>query len=218
MNFNLYQSNYNNEYNLFETLSNELTNLYGIPVQYFKMHHHLNDNILGESIFSSSSNILNINIYPSNFDNWNGDDLLFNKFGLLNLDSLHIYIPKITLETIYPNLVHNQQLNNDNNNNTPLNDLIKFNSGRIMEVTHFKLTDQSLGNNNVFSSNRSKNLYLLTLKSYIADKTITLDPNKDLLNHNGDFSKLDNIFNPSDFEPASPRVKSSETNIFGDLG
>jgi len=223
-NLNLENNNYDGEYELYRSTSKELVNMYGVLVKYIKIDRINKNYIFGEwsHIKIDSNKIYEIYILPSEKDNWGGEDDLFSKFGLGDLQTLVVYIAADSFEVIHPNITNKELLVVDE---LPNNNLIVFQNNKVMEVTDFKLTHSEHGNNNIYTSNRSKNVYKLTLKSYIADNSIKLVTDDSL----DDFSNLDSIFNSNDFdivEETKPtldrklpiRDKNKEKNPFGDLG
>jgi len=245
MNLNLYDSSHDREYELFRDTTEELINMYGVPVKYLITEKINQNEIFGEW---SHLKIDNQKVHqffglPSASDNWEGDNSLFSNFGLQNVESINIFIPRKVMEVIHPEIV-----NRDGKatiENLPIGNLVVFESNKIMEVTGFELSSADFGNNNVFTSDRLKNVFKLKLKSYIPnrDDYSSADDITDSNNFDyGDFGNLDSIFRdeeeevknvthkaedvvlknetiyPAEVREKPIREKTKEDNPFGYLG
>jgi hypothetical protein len=114
-----------------------------------------------------------------------------------------------------------------------------------MEVTNFQLASTEHGNNNVFTSNRHKNVYKLTLKTYFYNhddlskaqdistsdtfeyedfgnlEAIFSDEEEQLENvkHRAEETVIeDEVIYPQEVRQKPIRQKTEETNPFGDFG
>lgn len=174
MNFNFNDDpTHDNEYLLFRSTSEELINLYGVPIKYLITEKINQDRILGEHSHIKIDNeaVYTMFALPSATDMWEGDPALFSKFGLQNLDSISLFISRTKMEEIHPEIVNRE--GKATVDNLPNGNLVVFGSNKIMEVTNFELSTTEHGNNNVFTSDRDKNVYKLTLKTYIANHNDT---------------------------------------------
>lgn len=162
MNFNLSKSP---EYNLYGQASEELINLYGIRCYYGVSERIHVDDILGEHLRLSlnDNNLHEIYILPQETENFSGD-IQLSVFGIQNNESLTAFISNSTMRKIHPNIVNHKGTNFD----FILGDLVIFESGRIMEVSGFTpFVEGSV--NNLFVYNDNKNIYKITLKTYIGN-------------------------------------------------
>jgi hypothetical protein len=245
MNFNLGDSTHDSEYNLFRTTSEELINLYGVPIKYLITEKINQDTIFGEHshIKIDNETIHQLYAMPSATDMWEGDSNLFSKFGLQNLDTISIFVSRTDMETIHPEITNRE--GKATVNNLPNGNLVTFDNNKIMEVTNFELSSTEHGNNNVFTSDRDKNVYKLTLKTYFYnhDDTSKADEISESAKFEyEDFGNLDAIFSDDEEQkeevttraeapiledeviyPAEERVKPvrrkvDENNPFGDFG
>lgn len=162
MNFNLSHSP---EYSLYGSLSAELINLYGIKCRYCVTDRIEVDDVLGEHarLGIDDKKAFDIFLLPSETENFGGDVQL-NVFGLFNNESLTAFVSAETMKKIHPNIVTDTGTNFD----YILGDLVVFESGRIMEVSGFSpYVEGSV--NNLFVYNDNKNIYRITLKTYLGN-------------------------------------------------
>ena len=162
MNFNLSHSP---EYSLYGSLSAELINLYGIKCRYCVTDRIEVDDVLGEHtrLGIDDKKAFDIFLLPSETENFGGDVQL-NVFGLFNNESLTAFVSAETMKKIHPNIVTDAGTNFD----YILGDLVVFESGRIMEVSGFSpYVEGSV--NNLFVYNDNKNIYRITLKTYLGN-------------------------------------------------
>jgi len=217
MNFNYStDESHNPEYNLYGNITEEMINLYGINIKYLITAKINQDEIFGESqyIKVNNSNVFSFFIYPQDSTAFDGDDSIYSKFGLQNLDGMTIFISRNSFELVHSELVNKNQ--SVEINNIPIGNLIIFNSNKIMEITGFELSSADFGHNNVFDSKLTKNVYKLTLKSYIPNRD-DYSETEDITTDYKDFGNLESEFNIKDnITNISTKIKT--TNPFGDLG
>ena len=173
---------YDGEYELFRSTTEELINIFGIKLTYIITKKVNKDYIFGEYSHIKIDEDSTFEIYakPLETDNWGGEGDLFSKFGLQNLNSLSFYISRTDMEKIHPELVNVE--GSATVDNLPNGNLIMLPNKALMEVTNFELTSDELGNNNIYTSDRHKNVYKITVKQYIA-------------NHD-DYSEAGDLMNP----------------------
>jgi len=245
MNFNLYDNTHDSEYELFRDTTAELINLYGVPIKYLITKKINQDKIFGEHSHIKVDNdaIHNLFAMPNASDMWEGDNSLFSKFGLQNLDTISLFIAREEMEKLHPELVNRE--GKASVDNLPNGNLVVFDNNKIMEVTNFELASSDFGNNNVFTSNRDKNVYKITLKTYFYNRD-DLSKADDITEGDKfeyeDFGNLDAIFSddaeqaedvehrsqekiledeiiyPSEVRQKPVRDKEAENNPFGDFG
>jgi len=240
MNFNI-NSDSANEYNLFKNLTSEVINLYGIPVKYIQTEKINQDTIFGEHshIKIDNETVHELYMLPSETESF-GDGNLFSAFGMQNLDAVTMYVSVDNMEDIHPNIPQKVGKGWD----FIIGNLVIFPNNKVMEVTNFQHEIQ--GNNNLFVYDHKKNVYGLSLKTYVANRddhrTSGDITNSDTYEYNeNEFANLEEIFNSeidhkenidkSATEPIKDEViypnksrnkpirnKKDENNPFGDLG
>jgi hypothetical protein len=246
MNFNFSSDNsHDSEYELFRDTTAELINLYGVPITYLITEKINQDSIFGESSHIKIDNEAAHKLFamPNATDMWEGDSNLFSKFGLQNLDSISLFIAREEMEKLHPELVNRE--GKASVDNLPNGNLVVFDNNKIMEVTNFDLASADFGNNNVFTSDRHKNVYKITLKTYFYNRD-DLSKADDITESDKfdyeDFGNLDSIFNddsesaeevqhrsqekilsdeviyPNEVRQKPVRAKEEENNPFGDFG
>lgn len=158
MNFNISQKP---EYNLYGSLSDELIRLYGIECLYYKVERIQKDEVFGEDLRKSLNDKNSFKIYmlPQETEMFSGDSSL-SVFGLENNETLTAFISKQQMIGIHEDLIDTQGFNYDN----ILGNLIFFNSGKIMEITHFSYFVE--GVSNLFTYGDPKNLFKVVMKTY----------------------------------------------------
>jgi hypothetical protein len=158
--------------------------------------------------------IHNLFAMPNATDMWEGDSTLFSKFGLQNLDSISLFIAKEEMEKLHPELVNRD--GKASVDNLPNGNLVVFDNNKIMEVTNFDLASADFGNNNVFTSNRDKNVYKLTLKSYFFNHD-DIQKGKDISSTEKfdyeDFGNLSKIFESEEEEHTEVTDRTEEKVI-----
>ncbi len=246
MNFNLEDgTDHDSEYLLFRSTTEELINLYGVKLVYIITEKINQDSIFGEHSHIKINNENTFEMYakPENTDTWEGDSTLFSKFGLQNLDTMSFFISRTDMERIHPEIVNRE--GKASVDNLPHGNLVKLPNNKIMEVTDMKLESDTFGNNNVFTSDRQKNVYKLSLKTYFYNHDDTAKANDISESDNfeyEDFGNLEAIFSddaeqlenvthrsegkvledeviyPAEVRKKPIRNKTEEENPFGDFG
>jgi len=245
MNFNL-GTGHDNEYKLFRDTTKELINLYGVYCKYIITEKINQDKIFGEHshIKVDKDSVFEFFMLPSETDNWGGESDLFSKFGMQNLDTITMFVARDDMEEIHPEIVFRE--GKATIENLPNGNLVVFPNNKIMEVTSFKLTSEDFGNNNVFTSDLTKNVYKIVMKTYIANhddysKANEITHSENIEGYDEDFGKLASIFDtdeidkeivtraeeviiedeviyPSTVRKKPVRNKVAEDNPFGSLG
>lgn len=226
MNFNLSNSP---EYKLYGQISDELINLYGIQCRYCVTERIEVDDILGEHqrLGVDDNSVFEIFLLPSETDNYGGD-IQLGVFGMLNNESLTGFVSSSTMKKIHPNIVNDVGTNFD----YILGDLVIFQSGKVMEVSAFSpYVEGSI--NNLFVYNDDKNIYRITLKTYIGnnieDNNFVEDEK-----YNSNIEELEKILEIDEEVKSKQEIVSKEkgkvnrrksvvskgthNNVFGELG
>jgi len=219
----------NNEYNLFRSTTEELINLYGIEITYILT-------VDNEKIFKFFAK-------PEETETFGGEGDLYSKFGLQNLDTMSFYVSRTDMEKIHPEIVN--RAGKATVDNLPFGNIIKLPNNKLLEVTDMKLQSDTFGNNNSFTTDRHKNVYKLVTKSYFYNHD-DLEKSADITTSDKfdytDFGNLDAIFSdentqrdnvttrsestiladetiyPAEIRKKPVRIKTDETNPFGDFG
>jgi hypothetical protein len=244
MNFNFSTDDSTNpEYELFRSTTEELINLYGIKIKYIITEKVNQDDIFGEHTHIKVDNekVHEFFAKPEETDTWGGEGDLYSKFGLQNLDTMNIYVSRSDMEKVHPEIALRE--GRATIENLPHGNLVVFDSNKIMEVTDMKLSSDTFGNNNVFDSNLAKNVYKLSLKTYIANRD-DYSAAEDISNSDEveyeDFGNLESIFGSEEEnreeqdhrakdvlledeiiypnELRSTAIREKEDSVFGDLG
>ena len=215
MNFNIDEPGNDGEYNLFRSATEEIISLYGVKLIYLITEKINPDYIFGEhhSIAVNSENSFELYGYPETTDTWDGDGTLFSKFGLQNLDTISFYVSRTDMEKIHPEIVSRE--GKATVDNLPHGNIISLPNNKLMEVTDMKLESNTFGNNNLYTSNRTKNVYKLTLKTYVANRD-DYSKAQDISNSDEvdyeDFGNLESIFNAEE-ENRENQIKRAEERI-----
>ena len=163
MNFNL--DNNFNEYELFNSQTQELINLYGILLKFIKVDRVKNDYIFGESksIKADGKNIFEMFGLPQEVDNWDGDWVLSSNFGLENQKNIFFVISAADIEKIFPDI----QSKNSKGFDFIIGNLIMLPDGKLMEISDFVFEVQ--GGNNLFPYSNKKNVFGILCKPYYSN-------------------------------------------------
>jgi len=245
-NFNLEDTtDHDNEYLLFRSTTEELINLYGVKITYIITEKVQQDKIFGEhqSIKIDNTSTFEFYAQPEETETFGGDGDLYSKFGLQSLDTMSFYISRTDMERVHPEIVN--RTGTVTIGNLPHGNIIKLPNNKLLEVTDMKLQSDTFGNNNAFTTDRHKNIYKLTAKSYIYNHDDVTSAQDITISDNAvynDFGNLEAIFSddtvqeqnitdksqtviPADenLYPAEPRKKpirdtTKDNNPFGDFG
>ena len=244
-NLNIGDDSYDGEYELFRSTTEEVINMYGIKLVYMITKKVNQDEIFGEHSHIKIDNDKMFELYakPEETETWGGEGDLFSKFGLQNLDAMSFYISRTDMENIHPEIVERD--GSASVENMPHGNLIKLPNNKIMEVTDMKLQSDTFGNNNVFTSDRQKNVYKLTAKTYFFNHDDLSDASgisesehfeyedfgnlesifsdeeeqRDNVTHRSEDKVLeDEVIYPSEVRKKPIRDKVAEENPFGSLG
>ena len=216
MNFNFSTDDtHNNEYELFRSTSEEMINLYGIKIRYLITKKVNLDHIFGEhshiKISNDDENIFTLFAKPETTDTWGGDGDLFSKFGLQSLDTISLYVSRTDMERIHPEIANRE--GKASISNLPHGNLIIFESNKIMEVTDLKLQSSEFGNNNIYDSDLTKNVYKMTAKSYFFNHDDLSDASDISSSDNfdyEDFGNLESIFSDEEEQRDNVTHRSEE--------
>lgn len=166
------------DYALHTDLIDELISLYGTPVRFLVME-KIVDSITADNSHENASDALQIfgdfktlktdmfrdalefNVLLSDNEEFpNGLQFAFNNFGMINDDTLTVFVSLKSLETLANERgeVHPKEI---------ISNLLLFPNGKLMEITNCQL--HVPGRNNQFVYSSSPSCYELSLKSYSFD-------------------------------------------------
>lgn len=166
MNLNLNFSN-QNEYDLNESLVDEMINMYGVQIKLLLTEKiNQDDNVFGDftHMKTNADSIFSMYVLPEETEDFSTDGYSFSPFGASNFDNIVLFISKATLSIdtfLVDDVVDFRLL---------MSQLIIFPNNKIMEITD--VDPCVAGVNNLFTHGNEKSVYKLTCKPY-ATKIIT---------------------------------------------
>lgn len=202
--------NFNNkpiEYALSNKLTAEMIDIYGLEVSYVKTEKVNPDLVLGEftHLRADDSSVFRVNVYPENTAGFDNNNDILSKFGILNFDSINLFISSVSMNVLYPN----------GDVQKGHGDVIALPSGKVFEITDIE--SQVQGINNMYTYSNQKNVYMLKCKpfNYNRDEIITTDINLASLADAFDLEQeaIDKVA----VEQQSTKYHDAD-DVFGDLG
>lgn len=193
MNFNFSQQP---EYSLNSSLTHEVINLYGVLTKFLVVQKINNDDIVfGDysHIKTDNSKIFDVYMMPENSDEFDSSGYNFSGFGLVNLDSINLFVSRMSVENIF-----GSNIDLTNGIGGIIGNLIILPNNKIMEITDVEF--MTPGVNNLFSYKDAKSAYKLTCKTYNnkliqelnnSDISVSKDDNEEVI----PYETLDNYFN-----------------------
>jgi len=157
------------EHDLYQKLSNQVINTYGLPV-IFLFAQKINKN----EIFKDFSHMKvnpdieqkEIYIMPEDPSDWEGDTV-FNNFGFYSQWTQHLFLTRDTILELFPDF------DEDSGRSKIVNNLIITPSSTILEITNIESYEPHI--NNLWAFNDSISAYKIAVKVYdynIADEGI----------------------------------------------
>lgn len=196
-----------NEYNLSGKLTAEFIDIYGLEVSYVKTEKVNPDVILGEftHLRANDNDVFRVNVYPENTAGFDNNNDILSKFGILNFDSINLFISSTSMGRLYP----------DGFVQKGHGDIIALPSGKVFEITDIE--SQVMGLNNMYTYDNQKNVFMLKCKpfNYNRDEIITSDIN---------LGSLADVFDLEEQSLEKSAQEAQSTSIptldpvFGDLG
>lgn len=151
MNFNF---NAAPEYTLNTNMIKEVINLYGVLVKLLiTTRINKDDNVFGDysHLKSDSNKIYDIHMLPEVSEDWDNGEFAFNPFGLVNTESVNLFVSTTDLTTAGVT-------------DSMLGSLVVMPNNKIMEITN--LSYEQPGINNLFVYPDAKSVAKLTCKPY----------------------------------------------------
>jgi len=145
------------EYDLYNTITDELINGYGILSKYIvteKIDLYLTTFGEWQSLKADNDDVYEVFMLPDTQENWQGQNIVFDQFGLGNFSTMEFFISERGLHTIFPKWEESLNIND------MISDLILMPSGKVLEVTHVEPLVE--GVNNLFSYDDDKNTVKIT--------------------------------------------------------
>jgi hypothetical protein len=158
------------EYDLYNTITDELINGYGILSKYIVTEKvDMDTSTFGEwtSLKAENNDVYEVFLLPDTTENWQGQNIVFDQFGLNNFSTMEFFISERGLHTIFPFWEESININD------MISDLILMPSGKVLEVTHVEPLVE--GVNNLFSYDDNKNTVKITCRNYQFRKNDELD-------------------------------------------
>jgi hypothetical protein len=158
------------EYDLYNTITDELINGYGILSKYIVTEKvDMDTSTFGEwtSLKAENNDVYEVFLLPDTTENWQGQNIVFDQFGLNNFSTMEFFISERGLHTIFPFWEESININD------MISDLILMPSGKVLEVTHVEPLVE--GVNNLFSYDDAKNTVKITCRNYQFRKNDELD-------------------------------------------
>ncbi len=159
MNFNLTGKK---DYQLCARHTNELINLYGVPVKLMLTEKiNYDSTVFGDysSVKVNKDSIFELMMMPENSDEWDDIGVNFSDFGMLNVENIRLFVSSKSVRKIFEKA---------DGSFDPIkglqNNLLILPNSRIMEITDVNF--QVPGINNLYTSKDDKNVYKITLRTY----------------------------------------------------
>lgn len=187
MNFNLNLQN--NEYNLQNSLTDEVIRIYGIPVRLVIAEKMNKDFTFGDFSHLKTSDYHELYMLAENTEEFEQGELLSSQFGIIPESNINFFVSRNQVENLFKDL------------SKILGSLLVLPSLKVLEITDIQL--EVPGINNLFTQANVKNCYKLKCRSYSFKGTNELsynilepseqakETNKDLQN---EFKTLENYF------------------------
>ncbi|MCK5537178.1 MAG: hypothetical protein KAI79_10140 [Bacteroidales bacterium] len=214
------------DYNLQHTMLDEMINIYGVPTILLKTERINKDDL----VFGDWSHIkvdgesrFNMMALPEISETWGDMSTNFSDWGMLNLETISLFVSKKTIESIYTDI------NTTTGFGAIIGNLVVLNSDRIVEITDVSFEVE--GTSNLFTTSAQKNVYRLTCKTYSVKSTDELP--QDIIKSEEadvDYDALDQYFDEltqekitvdteaevtPDENTSKPIVATDEDDVFG---
>ena len=177
------------EYNLYNNVTDELISMYGILSKYIVTEKvSLDLNTFGEwtTLKAEEDDVHEVFLLPATQENWQGQNIMFDQFGLGNFSTMEFFLSEKGLHSIFPEWENSVDIND------MISDLILMPSGKVLEVTHVEPLVE--GVNNLFAYDDTKNTVKITCRNYEFRKNDELE--------------IDDIDNP-----LTPPEKEAQDNL-----
>jgi len=171
------------DYTLNTQLIEEVINLYGILVKFLVVEKiNRDDVVFGDysHLKSDSSKVFDIYMLPEESENFGDMNFAFNNFGLINSDTISLFMPASALEII--GLTKGLTGN-----------LVVLPNNKVMEITQESW--ETPGMNNLFTNADAKAVIKLSCKQYDFKLINELDSVDITHDANVPFTTLDSYFN-----------------------
>jgi hypothetical protein len=147
-------NNYSNEYELFNSQTDESIDIYGLTVQYIKTEGQNLDEIFGEYTHKKlkQDGVIDINVLPENAEDFDMIGNTFSKFGFIQTEVFNCYASVSTTDTLGYEDIRTQCVG----------DIILLPNGKKFEITFVE--HEVPGTNNMFTYSNKKNVYMFKAK------------------------------------------------------
>lgn len=204
MNFNLSQKP---EYALAGRMSDELINLYGLLCRFLVVEKLNRDHtVFGDYSHLKTDNqkIFNVYLLPENTEEAENLNYAFSQFGFNPTATMNLFISKVSMEKIFPNLYNSKGLGD------VIGNLIILPSGGIIEITDCQY--EVPGISNLYAAPDNKNAYKLSCTTYNQKPQNEIDTETAA---ESNFVTLENYFNELIDGNEAQDTEASITKITG---
>lgn len=158
------------EYSLYNSLTNELISIYGVLAKYIVTEKvSVSENTFGEwtSLKAENDDVFEVYLLPDTQETYQGQNIMFDQFGLGNFSTMDFFISEGDLHTIFPKWEESVGFND------MVSDLLLMPSGKVLEITHVEPLVE--GVNNLFAYDDPKNTIKITTRNYTFRKNDEVD-------------------------------------------
>lgn len=151
----------NSEYSLQRNHVDELINLYGIPTVFLLVQKvNKDDLVFGDfsHLKADNTNRFDMMALPEMSDEWGDVSINFSEFGIENNETINLFVSRIAMDTIFPDIDLNRGFS------SIVGNLVILNSNRLVEITDISF--EVPGTSNLFTTTNQKNVYKFTCKTY----------------------------------------------------
>ena len=229
MNFNLNFGN-QNDYDINESLIDEMISLYGVEIKLLLTEKINKDNIVFGDFSHMKTNtddVFSMFVLPEETEDFSTDGYSFSPFGMGSFDNTVLFISKQSLKIptflMIDNVIDFRKL---------MSQLIIFPNNKLMEITD---VDPCVpGVNNLFTNGNEKSVYKLTCKPYtsklvqefdqttiekpnVGEYNLTNDEDEDDIESTDNYETLDNYFDELNDNKDDQDDEVSELSEFSDI-
>jgi len=211
--FNLNRSK-NPDYILKQNHIEELINIYGVECDYVFTTKENQDKIMRDFSHLKTGDSKKVMLLPEEMVSFE-EDLNWDMFGLNNMRTMHLFISKKSMYSLFP------EWSFDKHAKDIVNSLVVFPSEAIMEIADITTTGEGI--NNLFTYNDEESVYRLSMRNYYVSQQDTVEPEAEQSEVVQEtFGDLDAYFNSledmtDEIEEQGEKISDSDS-VFGSLG
>jgi len=165
------------DYDLNTSMINEVINMYGVPIKFLIAQKiNTDDLVFGDysHLKTDNNKIYDLFALPENSEGWDQSDNSFNQFGLNNFENINLFVSKMDLMDVVPDLA--------NHTSSVTGNLIVLPNNKVMEISNTSF--EVPGVNNLYVNTDAKSVLMLTcipynnkLISEVSSTDVSVDPN-----------------------------------------